>query len=87
MKYRPTTLNIAVAIYLIGILVYSILFYKGLSAGEGWGIVAMVGLFGLGLLTGLVDFLLQLFIKNRIILNIIGVLIIILLAVFIASDL
>jgi len=75
MTYRPTILNISTAIFLTGILIYSIWNYNVLAAGEGWGIVAMFGLAAIGLLTALVDLLLQRLIKNQIILNLIGSLI------------
>lgn len=75
MTYRPTILNIAIATFLIGILAYTIFNYKVLSAGEGWGVVAMFGLAGVGLLAGLADLILQQFIKNRKTLNAIGLII------------
>jgi hypothetical protein len=61
MKYRPTILNICVGFFLIGILIYTILNFQELSACEGWGIVAMVGLTVIGLIAGFVDYILQLF--------------------------
>lgn len=72
MKYKPTILNISTLIFLVGVLITTIVRYKVLSAGEGWGIVAMVGFAGIGFLAIIVDFFLQLIIKNKKILNIIG---------------
>ena len=46
-----------------------------MSYEEGWGVVAMVGLMSLGLVGLLADFILTLIIKNKIILNGIGILI------------
>ncbi len=77
MKYRFTILNISAFIFLIGILVTTIVKYKTLAVGEGWGIVAMVGLSGLGCFALAFDYILQLFIKKKGILNIIGVVIVI----------
>lgn len=56
MKYKPTILNVSAIIFLAGILVYIILNYQKLSAEEGWGIVAMLGLSGIGLMAIIVDF-------------------------------
>jgi len=77
MKYKPTILNISALIFLIGVLIATILKYNVLSANEGWGIVLMVGLAGIGLIAIGVDFILQLIIKNKKILNIIGAIIVI----------
>lgn len=53
-------------IVLAGYTVYN---WAVLSHAEGWGVVAMAGLF-LVCLTGIfVDFILQLFVKNRWLLN------------------
>ncbi|MFK7781803.1 hypothetical protein [Psychroserpens sp.] len=46
-----------------------------MSYEEGWGVVAMVGLMSLGLVGLLADFILTLIIKNKKILNGIGILI------------
>jgi hypothetical protein len=77
MKYKYTLLNISALIFLVGILITTIAKYKVLSAGEGWGIVAMVGLAGIGFLAIVVDFFLQLVIKNKKILNIIEAMVLI----------
>lgn len=86
MNYRPTILNISTAIFLTGILIYSIWNYKVLSAGEGWGIVAMFGLAGIGLVAGLADLILQRLIKSRTTVNIFGLIIVLGLAIAILSD-
>jgi hypothetical protein len=77
MTYKPTILNISTAIFLTGILIYSIWNYNVLAAGEGWGIVAMFGLAAIGLLASLLDILLQRFIKNQLMINLLGLLILI----------
>ena len=87
MTYRPTILNVSTAIFLTGILTYTIWNYKILSASGGWGIVAMSGLAGVGVVAGIADFILQLFIKNRKAVNIVGLLIVVGLAIAILSDL
>ena len=83
MTYRPTILNITTAAFLVGILVYTIWNYQTLSAEEGWGIVGMVGLGGVALLAGLIDLVLQQFIKNQKTLNVIGLIIAIGFTIFI----
>ncbi len=85
MNYRVTILNISAASFLTGILIYTIWNYKILSAEEGWGIVAMVGLTGIGIIAGLTDLILQQFIKNRTLINVIGFVIVIGLAIAIIS--
>ena len=72
MNYRPTILNVSTACFLIGIIIYTIWNYTILSAEEGWGIVAMAGLAGIGIFAGLADLILQKAIKNRTIVNITG---------------
>lgn len=87
MAYKPTILNISTAIFISGILFYSILDYKTLSAGEGWGIVAMFGLAGVGIIAALADLILQRLIKNRIVINVLGLIILVGIAIAIISDL
>jgi hypothetical protein len=87
MTCKPTILNISTLIYLFGILLYSLWEYKTLSDGEGWGIVSMAGLAGVGIMTALADLILQRFIKNRIVINILGLLIVVGIAIAIIADL
>lgn len=87
MTYRPTILNISTAIFLTGILTYTIWNYRTLSAGEGWGVVAMFGLAGIGVIAGIADLILQRLVKNRKAINIVGLLIVVGLAIAILSDL
>ena len=65
MKFKWSPLNISAYIFLAGCIVYTIINYSRLSEGEGWGVVAMVGLAGVGLSALVVDFLLQRFIASR----------------------
>ena len=71
MKYKPTILNISTAIFLISIFIYTIRNFKTLSFPESWGFFAMVGLLGVTLIAGIIDLILQQFIKSRIFLNIV----------------
>ncbi len=87
MNYRPTILNISTTLFLCGILIYTILNYETLSKDEGWGIIAMLALTGIALIAGLIDLILQKFIKNRSNLNIIGLFIAIGLSIVILSGL
>jgi len=65
MKYRLTILNSVTFVFLAGCIVYTLLNYSTLSAGEGWGVVYMAGLFFFGL-TGLVaDLIIQHFLKKK----------------------
>jgi len=62
-------------VYLTCCLIFTIIKWKTLSYEEGWGVVYMVGLIGLGLFGLVIDFILSLIIKNKKILNGIGILI------------
>ena len=62
-------------VYLTCCLNFTIVKWKTLSHAEGWGIVYMIGLIGIGLFGLLIDFILTLIIKNKKILNGIGILI------------
>jgi len=72
MKFKLSILNIAAGLFLIGIIVYSIFNYGQLSGGEGWGVVAMAGLFGFGIVLLTLDFIIQKVFKSRSTINIIG---------------
>jgi len=87
MTYRPTLLNISTAVFLIWVLIYTIWNYKTLLVGEGWGVIAMFGLAGIGIIAALADLLLQKLIKNRIVINVIGAIIVIGLVKVVVSDL
>ena len=75
MTYQPTVLNISSGLFVVGIFIYSILNWKILSAGEGWGVVAMFGLLGLACVAGFADLLLQALVKNPTWVNGIGLVI------------
>lgn len=77
MVYKPTILNVAAGISLIGVLIYTMWNYKALSQEEGWGVIIMFGLAIIFLVAMLTDLLLQQFIKNRKVLIVVGLIIII----------
>ena len=70
-----TVLRIYFLVYLVCCVIYTIAKWEVLSFEEGWGVVYMVGLIGIGLFGLLVDFILTLIIKNKKIINGIGLLI------------
>jgi hypothetical protein len=76
MQYKPTLLNISTALYLLGLVIYTLLNFKTLSAEEGWGIVGIIGLAGIGLLASLADWILQQFVRKKLVLNVIGAIVI-----------
>ena len=61
--------------YIVCCIIYTIAKWKVLSYEEGWGVVYMVGLIGIGLFGLLIDFILTVIIKNKKTLNGIGILI------------
>ena len=76
-RYRPTLLNGAATTTLVGCIIYTIIKYPVLSEGEGWGMVAMIGLFGLALTAYIPDIIIQNLVKNRILELILDLLVII----------
>ena len=63
------------AIYYLVLFIFTVIRWEILSKGEGWGVVYMVGLGFVGLVLVGVDLLLCLFMKNKLILNIIEIII------------
>ena len=72
MKFKLSILNVAAGLFLTGIIFYTIFKYAQLAEGEGWGVIAMLGLFGVGIFCLVVDFIIQKIFKNRKTANIIG---------------
>lgn len=68
-------------IYLICCLLYTITNYKTLSSGEGWGVVYMIGLIAFGTLGLLIDYILVLLIKNKILLNVVGIVLVLIFSI------
>lgn len=72
MKFKPSILNIYAILFLVSCIGFTIYNYDQLSEGEGWGVVGMVGLFGLGALLFVGDIILNNIIKKKKIVNVIG---------------
>jgi FtsH-binding integral membrane protein len=87
VKYRKTVLNVSSGIFIIGCLIYTIVDYNDLSSGEGWGVVSMIGLMGVGLLNLFIDLVFQVFIRNRFLQNVLGTLTVIIFTVLIVKEL
>ena len=68
-------LQIYMAIYYLVLFIFTVIRWDILSKGEGWGVVYVVGLGLIGLVLLGVDLLLSLFLKNKLILNIIEIII------------
>jgi len=65
MILKPSILNVPVVLFMIGCVIYTICNYKTLSHGEGWGVVYVIGLCGLGLLLLVLDIAIQNIFKNN----------------------
>lgn len=61
MKYRLTVLNLAAGILIAGTIINTIIHNEKLSSGEGWGILFMIGLIGVGIVGFILDFFVQIF--------------------------
>ena len=72
MKYRFTILNVAAFLFLLWVIFYSIFNDKQLLEGEGWGMVAMVSLFVIGVVLVVVDVIIQAVFKDRFVVNVLG---------------
>jgi nitrate/nitrite transporter NarK len=71
MTFKPTILNIATGLFIVAILLYTVFNYRQLSEGEGWGVVAMVGLLGVAAVLLVIDLIVQQVFRNRKTVNII----------------
>ena len=60
-----TILRAYFLIYLACCIIYTIAKWKILSYEEGWGVVYMIGLIGIGLFGLLIDFILTFMIKDK----------------------
>jgi hypothetical protein len=81
MTFKPSILNVAAGLFIIGCIVYTIFNYGQLSKSEGWGIVAMFGLLGVGVILLLIDFIIQEIFKNKTTVNVIGAAVVVVAAV------
>ena len=68
-------LKIYMVVYYLVLFIFTVIRWDILSKGEGWGVVYVVGLGLIGLVLLGVDLLLSLFLKNKLILNIIEIII------------
>ncbi len=76
-------MSVTSGLFITIIFLYTLVNYDELSSAEGWGIVGMFGLLGLGLLGLFVDYVLRALIKDRKQLNIVEIIILIVFAVYI----
>ena len=76
-KYRPTVLNLFAGVILLSCIIGTITNYEELSKGEGWGMVGMFGLGGVGLTVFLIDFIIQRAFKDRVAVWIAGIVVLI----------
>jgi len=74
-------------IYLASCIIFTIAKWEILSQEEGWGVVYLVGLIAVGVLGLLVDFILTLFIKNKKLLDIIGIILILIFSIILWMEL
>ena len=75
LKYRITILNSLSYLFILSCVIYTLYKWQVLSKGEGWGVVAMVGLMSIGLIPLSADLILQFFIKKKTTLNLVGLLV------------
>lgn len=68
-------------IYLACCLIFTIIKWETLSEEEGWGVVYMIALTSAGLFGLLIDFVMTLLIKNKKILNGIGIILVLLFSI------
>jgi len=64
-----TVLKVFSILYIVSCLIYTVIKWKTLSNGEGWGVVYVFGLISFGLIGLLMDFILLKTIKNKWLLN------------------
>ena len=72
MTIKLSVLKVYALLFLAACLGFTIYNYEELSANEGWGVVGMIGLAGVGLSLFVVDIVIHNLVKNRIMANIIG---------------
>jgi len=78
MSYHFSILNSISTTCLLWIVIYTIWNYSILSEGEGWGIVAIFGILVIIFIAVIINLILQVFIKDPLILNLVEVFVIIL---------
>ncbi len=85
LKFKPSILNLYALLFLAACIGFTIYNYTQLSAGEGWGIVGMIGLFGFGILLLVIDLVIRNIFKNKMTANLIGLLVAVLATVLLFS--
>lgn len=78
-----TLLRFVALLYILGCLIYTGIYWHELSYEEGWGVVAMIGLIGIGLFALIIDKIIRLFIKDKLWLNTLGFLVALVLTILI----
>ena len=73
-------------LYCLGLITFTALNYKTLANEEGWGIVFVFGLISLIIPVLFIDLLLQILVKNKIILNLFGVIVLFLVIVWFSQN-
>lgn len=63
--YHPTFLNITSGFYIAAVGIYTAFNYSRLAASHDWGIIAMLGLVGIGALAFAADLLIQFSVRNK----------------------
>jgi hypothetical protein len=63
--YHPTILNIASGFYIVATGIYTAFNYSNLTKAQGWGILAVLGLLGVGGFALLADLLIQFNIRSK----------------------
>lgn len=77
MKFKSLTILKSFSIlFILGCLLYTAMKWKTLAYEEGWGVVFMIPLFLFGFIGLTLDFILTKMIKNKWLINIIGLVIV-----------
>jgi len=72
---RVSILKVYAILFLVSCIGVTIYNYRQLSAGEGWGVVSMIGLIGFGAILFFIDIALHNILKNKLVANVIGLVI------------
>jgi hypothetical protein len=72
---RVSILKVYAILFLVSCIGFTIYNYRQLSAGEGSGVVSMIGLIGFGAILFFIDIALHNILKNKLVANVIGLVI------------
>ena len=90
MRFNFTILNVTVIIWIIWIFVDSIIHYKQISSGEGWGVLMVLILCFFGVIGLFIDVVIQVLTRKlsnkTLITNIIGLIVVIIGVILINWD-